>query len=270
MLRSLAAHMPDERLCMHIVHDGIGDADREQLEGCVRTAEICWHLAMPADELANPQLAHVSAATYLRLQLDQLISPNVDRLLYLDVDMIVSGTLRALWETDLGDNSIAAVPDTGVDPALFATRYDLPSGAYFNAGLLLIDLAQVRASGTFRKTLQVITEQGTTLEYNDQDALNIVFRNNWQVLPNTWNFQRIHLYAQPLYASEQEMGGLPKITHFTGSLKPWDRDEWHPYRWIYWRHLLGTPFVDRVRKKGNVQIGTMVRAWMKFWLRHIR
>ena len=270
MLRSLTTHMHDERLCVHIVHDGIGDADREQLESCVPIAEICWHFALPTNELANPQIAHVSSATYLRLQLDQLISPDVDRLLYLDVDMIISGSLRALWETDLGDKSIAAVPDPGIDPALFATRYHLPPGAYFNAGLLLIDMARIRAGRTFQKTLQIVTQQGTTLDYSDQDALNIVFWDDWQVLASTWNFQRFHLYAQPLYASEREMGGLPKVTHFTGSMKPWHRDDWHPYRWLYWRHLLGTPFIDRVRTKENVHTGTMARAWMKYWLRYVR
>lgn len=264
MLRSLASHMRDERLSIHIVHDGIGDSDRAQLESCVPVAEINWHLALPADDLATPQLAHISAATYLRLQLDRLISPEISRILYLDIDMIITGSLRELWVTDLEGKSLAAVGDAWIDPDLFGLRYNLQTGKYFNAGMLLLDLGRIRSSDAFSKTLSIIAELGETLEFSDQDALNLVFWNDWTAKDTRWNFQRIHTYGKPLRVSERVMGGLPRIIHFTESFKPWRRNEWHPYRWLYWRHLIGTPFFSTVRRKENVGLGVLARAWVKY------
>ncbi len=271
MLRSLSAHSHGETLCIHIVHDGIAESDRAILNACVPIDDIRWHEAASTDDLATPQIGHISAATYLRLQLDRLIDPAIDRILYLDIDMIVTGSVRDLWETSLGEKSLAAAPDAWIDPVRFAARYALLPGQYFNAGMLLLDLGRIRTSRAFARTIAVIEEQGETLEFSDQDALNLVFWNDWAGVDRRWNFQRIHSYAQPLRASEREMGGLPSIIHFTESLKPWRKGEWHPYRWLYWRYLMGTPYFDQVKRAEAVGTGTLARAWAKFYLtRHFQ
>ncbi len=266
MLRSAARHDHGAPLCIHIIHDGIAEADRDIFDACVPIDTICWHQADSTRDLATPQIGHISAATYLRLQLDRLIAPEIKRILYLDVDMIVSGSLRMLWETRLDGKSLAAVPDAWIDPVRFSARYGVAAHAYFNAGMLLLDIDRIRDSGGFAKTLAVIAEQGEALEFSDQDALNLVFWNDWVAVDRRWNFQRIHLYQKPLRAIEAEFSGLPTIIHFTESVKPWRPDEWHPYRWIYWHHLLGTPFFNRVRREQNVGWVTLARSWAKFFL----
>lgn len=264
MLRSLVRQMPDERLSIHIVYSGVADTERALLDGCVPIDSIIWYRADSTDELAIPRIGHISAATYLRLQLDKLLPPEINRILYLDVDMIMTGSLRNLWETPLENKSLAAVRDLGLDPVGFATRYALQPGQYFNAGMLLLDLARIRKSGGFARTIEIIETQGDKLEYSDQDALNLVFWNDWLPVCQRWNFQREHIYEKSLRESEAEMGGLPSIIHFTESLKPWQQGDWHPYRWLYWRHLIGTPFFGKTKIAENITTFTFIRSFVKF------
>ncbi|KAL1939691.1 hypothetical protein VTO73DRAFT_9724 [Trametes versicolor] len=141
----------------------------------------------------------------------------VERVLYLDADVLIRGDLRELWDTDLQGKPIAAAVDVG-----FPVGHDgVKQPPYFNAGVLLMDLT------TIRKRLDELNALAATMKdsrMQDQDALNVHFGTDWLPLSLQWNAQGLGTYAThhtPERAALQldEMAN-PKIVHFTGSLHP--------------------------------------------------
>ncbi|KAI0829280.1 glycosyl transferase [Trametes gibbosa] len=140
----------------------------------------------------------------------------VERVLYLDADVLVRGDLRELWDTDLQGNPIAAAVDIG-----FPMGHDTARGPYFNAGVLLMDLASIRARiGELNATATALK----AAKMLDQDALNAHFAGAWLPLSLRWNAQGLGTYATCRTPERDtlpmdEMAD-PKIVHFTGELHP--------------------------------------------------
>ena len=160
-------------------------------------------------------------ATYFRLLIPQELPETVTRVLYLDTDIVVRRGIADLWGMDLDGHSVAACQDLVVQRVDRIARYQeggLALGAaYFNAGVLLIDLARWRAEKTSERVVENIGTNGHRYPLLDQDGLNAVLAEKWKPLPMQWNVQvgsktRGH---QPLPAEEAG------IVHFTGKAKPW-------------------------------------------------
>ena len=173
-----------------------------------------------------------SSATYWRLLLAHLLE-DVDRLIYLDADLIVRHDLGALWATELGAAPLAAVTDPWM-ATIPSTRDEFPEG-YFNAGVLLLDLERWREERLSDRCiseiarLQYLAELsggGPASHQYDQMPLNMAVRGRWHALSPTWNYTS---YLTPRLAREldlppallAEIQADPAIVHFLGSHKPW-------------------------------------------------
>ena len=169
-----------------------------------------------------------STATYRRVFLSELL-PELDRVLYLDADLIVRGDLAPLWQTDLQGAPAAAVADPWM-ATIEPMRALFPQG-YFNAGVLLIDLGRWREEGVPKHFIEDIRRRQRAGEdplghQSDRTPLNEVLRGLWQPLSPRWNFTT---YLSPRLAEElaipadeyTAMVTDPVIVHFLGSHKPW-------------------------------------------------
>lgn len=205
--------------------------------------------AIPKDILLplNP-LAHYTLDTYSRLWIGEFFPADVERVLYLDVDMVVAGSVAPLWSIDLNGALMAAVdiPGSmrGVDR--LALR---PEDGYFNAGMLVIDLKQWRETAAGQQVLEYIQENPERVLY-DQDALNAVFHHRTKRLPFEWNAIR-PFYDEPteLPLAQIELEKIRRdaiIIHFNGNLKPWSYFCDHPRRNEYTKYLRMTEWRDFV------------------------
>ena len=217
---------------------------------------------------------HLTRATLYRLGLEHLAPADCERLIYLDADITVLGDLRKLWSVDLNGAAIGAVSDGYLNTEHFDGRrfhetWDLPEGEYFNAGILLIDLKKVREGSLFTKAMQFAAEHDEDLPYNDQDALNWTFWQSWTPLPVVWNVQASHLqdWAVAAQPEHRRLGNAyPAIVHFTGPEKPWIKDGYHPWSWIYWESLRYTDFLREVSARQGfsfIDRGRLRARWMR-------
>lgn len=184
-----------------------------------------------------------SVVTYARFVLPDILA-GVDRVLYLDVDMLTRRDLGALYETDLEGKALGAVIDhTLVDVLPWLGADFGPAGAtrpsrdyvtdivgvadwkrYFNAGLLLIDVPALAASGRIETARAFLREKGAIAINNDQDALNFAFDGDYKTLGPEWNC--IANFSRILGADFSGRPGLreawrdPAIAHYAGA-KPW-------------------------------------------------
>ena len=214
-----------EDLVFHLCHRTLTPEHRADLEAI--TAEfpvtLRWH-DLDASPLFQdvaarmPENKRLSNIVYARLMIDKLLGPDVQRVLYLDCDMLVRDGIEKLFDTDMGGKPIAAVRDTmgafitgGRDLKANRDIFD-PADAYFNAGMVLIDVAQWREADIIGRLEQALTDGVMARIYYDQDFLNLVFANNWQQLPWRWN---------TIDARHAHEGLDPAILHYTGEAKPW-------------------------------------------------
>jgi lipopolysaccharide biosynthesis glycosyltransferase len=260
---------PGVQLRFIILHEGVEPELRRQMETVAPDATWLWREIVADDFPAFTDRGHINRSTLFRLGLEKHAPADCRRVLYLDADLAILSDVRPLWQTDLQGKPIAAVVDAYLDAAEFARRWGLEGeGAYFNAGVLLIDLEQVRRERLFVKAIEFIAAHEPELPYSDQDALNHVFWRNWRELDVAWNVQRFQ--AMPETARDlpehKRLHGAPAIVHFMGAEKPWLPGVWHPWAWTYWRNLAWTPFTGMIAEKYGVGALQRARLWLR-WLR---
>jgi lipopolysaccharide biosynthesis glycosyltransferase len=265
---SLVAASPASLMHFSVLHTGVTEEDRRRLATCAPAARFDWYDVDDPALLAVKQRAHISAASYYRLALPRLLPLDVDRILYLDTDVIVLRDIAELWRSDMRGHVVAAVDDPGVSPREFAARWSLPvpPNGYFNAGVLLVDLAAVRRKGVFDTALDFLMANQDLLPFMDQDALNYALWNQWHRLDPAWNVQRTTAITSETL---QDVRPRPKrcrpaIVHYTTEHKPWLPNTFTPYAWLYWRYLKRTPFLKEVERSSGVNRRARWRLFARY------
>jgi len=199
-------------------------------------------------DLSLPLIAHYTIDTYTRLWIKEFFPENVNRVLYLDADIVVVDNVAPLWSTDLGGALLGAVDIPGSDQGVRLLGLRQEDG-YFNAGVLLIDLEQWRKLHAEEIVIEYIRKNPDRILY-DQDALNACFHACTKRLDYRWNVIRPFYrepIALPLNRSEIEaIRREARIIHFNGGSKPWSYFCDHPRRDEYQRYLLMTDWRDYV------------------------
>ena len=195
----------------------------------------------------NP-LAHYTIDTYTRLWVNEFFGANIDRVLYLDADIVVVDSIAPLWTTDLDGALMGAVDIPGSDRGVTRLAMRAEDG-YFNAGVLIIDVAQWRASRAEQIVIDYIRKNPDRVLY-DQDALNACFHACTKRLDYRWNVIR-PFYREPLVlplprAEIEAIRREARIIHFNGGSKPWSYFCDHPRRAEYQRYLRMTEWRDYV------------------------
>ena len=191
---------------------------------------------------------HVTLATYYRL-LTPVLLPDVERIIYLDGDIIINNSLKPLWNTNLEDKALAAIIDEDYNGEERHKRLYIPQQIpYFNAGVLLINLKYWREHDVIIRCMKCIENMADKLLFHDQDTLNVVLHNEIKLLPLTYNFQRgfIDYAFYNNYDSkyQEEINSekyKPTVIHYTGYSKPWHKGCRHPYAsyfLYYWKKSL--------------------------------
>jgi lipopolysaccharide biosynthesis glycosyltransferase len=206
---------------------------------------------------------YLTLASYLRLFMTEFLDPEVERVLYLDCDIIVCRDIGKLWQIDLGEAYMAAAPEPYFAEHPGFGRDD----TYFSAGVLLIDVRKWRAANVLPPFLKFAQEHAAVLTCHDQDVLNNVLRNKIRVLDYRWNFQSsfADMPAAALRMSAEtlrEIRPLPPVVHFTGKYKPWFYKYQPHYKRLYYEALALTPWKgyrppDRTLKAILVKLFTL-------------
>jgi len=224
-------------------------------------------------ELTTSRPEHVSITSFYRLLIPNLLPKQLEKVIYLDCDLVIMGDLSQLWQIDFGENYILAVRDTYA-PFVSSPEAQLncavlginPDSPYFNAGVLSIDLKKLRADKFSTKAITYFTQNLDYIGFYDQGILNALLVGKWGQLDPKWNFNVTSFYD---HSSERykpwansgsfysegiynELVSNPYILHFVSVNKPWisrfcpqkedffecvDRTRWSGWRITIWRRL---------------------------------
>jgi len=194
-------HKTEEKIVVFIVEDGITKRNQKRLVNSLSNKNIVLKY-IPLDE-AIPDNMHIpfDRSSYpknihTRIFIPHFIPAEFDKIIYLDVDMILMRDVSDLWNIVLGENMLAAV----MDPRLkvFSNSWggilnykELgfdPDTMYFNTGILVINNKKWREEDSAVKVVKCIADNEKYANYPDQYGLNIVMANRWLELDQRWNW----------------------------------------------------------------------------------
>lgn len=175
----------------------------------------------------------ITNGAYLRLQLHNFL-PEINKIIYCDVDVLFQDSLKEIWETDIGNHYFL-----GVKGAVNFDKYwnnnlvrypyfnELKQGAYINSGVVVMNLEKIRQSDIDKQWASMVTKK---FFYLDQDIINLTCEDKISFIPLRYNV--------PAYLSDNELRNFvntklyskdivetainhPAIIHYAGE-KPWN------------------------------------------------
>lgn len=204
-----------------------------------------------------------SFAANLRMCFDQFVPNDVQRLLYIDSDTLITGSLANLIDIDMGDKCVGMVIDSlggNYKKLIGFNDKDL----YYNSGVILINTTHWKNMQCTRRLVDYITGIESKYCNPDQDLLNIVLKEDIYTLPIKYNMQPVHqvysnkdyFFNYPKeYYSEREINEskeTPVILHtyrFLGDF-PWHMNNLHPNSDLFDSYLAQSEWSD-LKKQPN-------------------
>lgn len=194
---------------------------------------------------------------YYRLALQDILPEEVDRVLYLDTDVIVNGDISEFYNSDFKGKSFVGVQDYYINKnGLYSQQKQLlgqiieekPDYVYFNSGVLLMNLKKLRGLVSLNVYLEAIREIRHFLFCFDQDLLNFLFYDD--ILLD--DSERINLPAHFFYEEGKGYEWIAEnglLIHFTGK-KPWSSDSvrFETER-LWWEYAKKTPYYIELMEK---------------------
>lgn len=215
-------------LAVHLLHRNIPQFYLNKLSSAFRDVAFTYYDMNHVEYGENLRLlSHTTASTLDRCLLPTLC-PELSKIIYLDVDLLVRDDLATLDDVEMQDAMIAGKLSRHKDWNLIVrhvtraslslpharawalrrrlhARYPLYSQV-LNAGVIVMNLDMMREEELPENALHLINN----CCFNDQDALNVLGAGKIKVLDPSWNF-----------VPAQECNSNPKIVHWAGVTKPW-------------------------------------------------
>lgn len=251
MLTSFFTYHKNENK-IFLLYNNVKETELQELKVIIEEhGSLFFPVRMDEDILSGmPVFRYFTREMYYRLFAGRKL-PDENRVLYLDPDILIRGSLTSMYETDFEGNVLAGVEDFAIKTLLSAHKAELgfaEEEKYINSGILLMNLEKLRRSFCEEDIYRVAEEKKEHLKYPDQDVINLIFRGKIKVLERCYNYNTG-------YGSGKEMlkyvaGGFikekkyPVIVHYMGASKPWQPDYFGKFGKEYRRYLKKYPDPD--------------------------
>ena len=238
----LYGNIPDEKFSVF-----------EQLEEKYHCSIIALQVPMDAFPKDLPHTNQWTIEVYFRLMLQDLLPETVDKLLYLDTDIIICNSIEEYYNTELGDKILAVNADMsckriGLQPVqkqLLADHIQKGDFVYFNAGIMLMNLKLLRQEYSFKKFMVEFISRKDLILAQEQDLLNDLFYGRVIFVDEN----RYDLFAKVAYndgRGYEWAKNNASIIHYAG-WKPWSGDGLrYDTEKIWWEYAKLTPLYDEL------------------------
>lgn len=238
---------PENTYLIKILHTDISEENKKKIGKYERAnvdiefVDLNYYIKRVKDKLYTRD--YYSATTYFRLFLPNLY-PQYDKVLYLDSDIVILDDIAKLYNTDMGDNLVAAAPDDVViSNPIFRDYAEKVVGVadcnrYFNAGVLLMNLHQLRRF-KFQEKFTYILERIRFEVAQDQDYLNRLCKGRVKIVDRTWNRMPI---SDPKIRTEDV-----RLVHYNLAFKPWHFED-ILYQEFFWMYAQQTEYIDAIHE----------------------
>ncbi|WP_058302370.1 glycosyltransferase family 8 protein [Gorillibacterium timonense] len=232
MLKSLFVQHPAATFDIYLLHSSILPEEIADLEQYT-SMEGHRLIAVTVDETYfsdAPVVKHYSKEMYYRILAFRFLPPELDKILYLDPDLMIINDILPLYETDLEDFLFAAafhdrIPLTEINRLRLKTQ-ELP--AYYNSGVLLMNLRLQRETVREKDIFDYVQDNKKWLILPDQDVLNALYSTSIKNIEELrYNYDaRFYRYYKLASGGKVDMDYVVRntsIIHFCGKRKPWNK-----------------------------------------------
>ncbi|MED3661260.1 glycosyltransferase family 8 protein [Ureibacillus sp. FSL K6-8385] len=233
MLKSLFMNNPNEQFSIYLVQSSIPDQQLELLDAFISGEGHEFHNIPIDDQLFSdaPTLMHYTKTMYYRLLAHKFLPQHLDRILYLDPDILVINRIRELYELDLEGYLFAAadhrtMPIKEINKIRF-NPFDLE--AYYNSGVLLMNLPLLRETIDEKEIFDFVEKYHSKLIMPDQDIMNALYSKKIKGIDEVkYNYDARYyniykLKSSGLFDMDYVMNHTV-ILHFCGKKKPWKKN----------------------------------------------
>ena len=229
-----------------VVGDGLKQSDKEKIQACAKRPLIFFDLDKGTMRRIQglPTNSNWSRVAYSRLFLPTLVPQDRGKLLYLDADTIIKGSLRPLQDMDMGSAVIAAVGGPSRLNIALGRDQSVP---YYNSGVVLINRPEWQRQMLTERAFELLGQR--TFTFPDQDVLNLLAEGQFIGLDSRWNQQRRDMVPEET-----------RIVHFTHA-KPNTTYCVHPDKAAFLEYRSQTPWKNaRLRTKLDKRLNRLVHS----------
>lgn len=230
---------PEDELHFYILDGGIQKENKEKILS-LKNIKNCEITFVPIDKNLFEVYKNIGTHAYIslsacyRLKLSSLL-PKIDKVLYLDCDVIVNSDLNDLFNKDISEYYAAGIRDIAMKSSGYIPKLN-DGNIYFNSGVLLFNLSKIRQDNIESRFEQYTKENIKTIRVGDQEIINVVCQGKIKQIDSEWNVQSSNFVNRSDYTK------TPKIVHYIGRQKPWIFGSMNYWKDLYFSALQKTPW----------------------------
>jgi len=232
MLKSLFFNNPEEHFDIYLMHSSLTPDELNDLEKYIREHGHQLHIVHISDEYFQnaPVIFHYPKEMYYRLLAFKFLPQHIDRILYLDPDVLVINSVKPLDSIDL-DGYLFAAAYHDLIPIKEVNKIRLKPyqiDAYYNSGVLLMNLELQRQQIDEKEIFEFVEKHRSKLIMPDQDIINALYAKKIKTLDEKlYNYDaRYYAYYKLMSNGLWDMDHVIRhtvIIHFCGKKKPWKK-----------------------------------------------
>lgn len=239
---------------IHILHDdtlSVYEKNRfkKMAEHCDQNIYFyCIHIPDMSKLVA---IKNLTIGTLFRLKIPERLPASIDKIIYLDADLLVNLDIVNLWDMDYGGNTVLASKDYAFYPIALRKMFKsglLDERQYFNSGVMVWNLKEIRENYNLYEQAIDFLEKHPESPFLDQDALNYIFIGHVGYISDKYNFFTLQHRHMNLPLEE-------RIYHFAGDHpymlpeESFDKKFYDVLSESPWREELRNHYMDGLRKR---------------------
>ena len=262
-IESVKQNVPEEK-CIYVLSDCLSSDNVKFLNRMSSNTTKIKFITVEENPCSSIDTSHayVSKTAMIKFLLPRILK-DLDKVLYIDGDVLVLKNIVEMYETDISDKYAAVVLDfTAMEK--HKHHIDLKMPTYFNSGMMLLNLERMRNDNITDKLIENKLNDKFRI-YMDQDALNLSFAGKIKVLSPKYNLMKANLnypiqeLSQFFKIDVSDMHKImktPVILHLTNIVKPWNSIEAPCFKewYFYLKKLPNSPLKSEKIKELNLQI----------------
>lgn len=233
-LSSVVRHSGFDSISVNIIHSSLKASEVEEIKK-LENSRLEINFIRFDDSLlsSSPTTGRYTKEIYYRLFAPVLLPDDIDRILYLDVDLICINSLIELYNIDISSVYYAACSHTRKILTKFnALRLGLDTSGtcpYINTGVLLMNLTQLRKNFDSSKIFSFIEKKGNSFILPDQDIIMGIYGDRIRLVDTLkYNlsdrmFKINNMSVGHKRLTLRDVGRNTCIIHYCGRYKPWKK-----------------------------------------------
>lgn len=224
-LTSVCETTRSENLVFHILDGGLSENSKRSL---IQISQSYKNAKIEFNRIDDSILKKYKLSGYPERTFWSVLVPQVkeiselERVIYLEADIVAKESLKPLWEMDFEDNFVLAVEDA--KGKKYSKKYLDKRSKFFNTGLMVINCKKWNENNIPERAVYMALKNSKKHVRYDKIALNKLFAQKVKFLDLRWNLQYCPINIWAEYEDSQEYAKAiknPAIIHYTGVYKPW-------------------------------------------------